>query len=51
MEYQHLLNIFMHILNKHAPIKKRISEQTKVTLRQEKSAKPSLKGVNYGIDS
>ena len=31
----------MDILNKHAPIKKRISEQIKLTLRQEKSAKPS----------
>ena len=40
IEYQYFLNIFMDILNKHASIKKRISEQIKVTLRQENSAKP-----------
>ena len=32
IEYQHFLNIFLDILNKHAPIKKSISEQIRVTL-------------------
>ena len=40
IEYQHFLNIFLDILNKHAPIKKSISEQIRVTLWQENSAKP-----------
>ena len=32
IEYQHFLNIFLDILNKHAPIKKSLSEQIRVTL-------------------
>ena len=30
--------------------RKSISEQTKVALWQDNSAKPSLKGLNYAID-